>query len=487
MRNYLEIGTSDFDTLSDKFSGRDNWRGVSVEAVPEYFDRIRKLDKNAYINAVCSVDSAEPVNFHYVPSEVISKHGLPNWLRGCGSISVEIQPSLQAYRQFVRTQVLPRVHVRSIVEHEHLKDSVTGARRIDLLKTDTEGYDYTLLNGILDLVHPTNVIFETRFMARDQFMALNARLRSLGYSYRGRDGDSVQFARDSVLLIADQNWSTGSIARDLQHLSRRWAVDCVGWDRYPADIEQLFSEYDSVAAFSLMSPLAWSVLRQRGVVCCGEVELDMAKTRGGIEGACLGAVSEELYYELTKANLRKRVVYTPASARADRFSRRQVDRLETLGWCGVPVSAKNFDGVDAKRFSMFEAIARQAGLATLVSHKNYTYDTMQDFYDAIDLLVCTSSSEGGPLPVFEAMACGVPVISTDVGLVKECRSVPKFATVDEAVAIIESLRNDPAKLEACREAQREEFEGRMSMERLLPHWERFFDACRGPAPSALMF
>ena len=153
----------------------------------------------------------------------------------------------------------------------------------------------------------------------------------------------------------------------------------------------------------------------------------------------------------------------------------------------MPQSAHHFDGVDAKRFSMFETIARQTGLPTLVSHKNYAYDTMQRFYDAIDMLVCTSSSEGGPLPVFEAMACGVPVISTDVGLVKECRSVPKFSTVDEAVAIIESLRNDPAKLEACREAQREEFEGRMSMERLLPHWERFFDACRGPSPSALMF
>lgn len=44
---------------------------------------------------------------------------------------------------------------------------------------------------------------------------------------------------------------------------------------------------------------------------------------------------------------------------------------------------------------------------------------MPDYYSKIDVLVCTSKIEGTPNPVLEAMACGVPVISTDVGVVPQ--------------------------------------------------------------------
>ena len=37
----------------------------------------------------------------------------------------------------------------------------------------------------------------------------------------------------------------------------------------------------------------------------------------------------------------------------------------------------------------------------------------------IDVYVCTSKNEGTPNPVLEAMACRVPVISTDVGVIPE--------------------------------------------------------------------
>ena len=46
-------------------------------------------------------------------------------------------------------------------------------------------------------------------------------------------------------------------------------------------------------------------------------------------------------------------------------------------------------------------------------------DEMKDFYAKLDIYVCASISEGTPNPVLEAMACGVPVISTDVGIVSE--------------------------------------------------------------------
>ncbi len=46
-------------------------------------------------------------------------------------------------------------------------------------------------------------------------------------------------------------------------------------------------------------------------------------------------------------------------------------------------------------------------------------EQMPAFYDRLDVFICTSTTEGTPNPVLEAMACGIPVVSTDVGVVRE--------------------------------------------------------------------
>ena len=44
---------------------------------------------------------------------------------------------------------------------------------------------------------------------------------------------------------------------------------------------------------------------------------------------------------------------------------------------------------------------------------------MPEYYRKIDLCLITSTHEGTPLPALEAMSCGIPLISTDVGVINE--------------------------------------------------------------------
>lgn len=53
------------------------------------------------------------------------------------------------------------------------------------------------------------------------------------------------------------------------------------------------------------------------------------------------------------------------------------------------------------------------------SVKMIPIDQMSKFYNKLDIYVCASKTEGGPNPILESMCCGVPIISTDVGIVRE--------------------------------------------------------------------
>ena len=66
-------------------------------------------------------------------------------------------------------------------------------------------------------------------------------------------------------------------------------------------------------------------------------------------------------------------------------------------------------------------------------------ETLPDFYNAADVLLLTSASEGSPNVVRESMACNLPVVSTRVGDVPELLSGQKNCHVCDA---------DPAQLAA---------------------------------------
>lgn len=56
-------------------------------------------------------------------------------------------------------------------------------------------------------------------------------------------------------------------------------------------------------------------------------------------------------------------------------------------------------------------------------------DEMPDFYNSLDYLLVPSLYEGGPMSVLESLACGVPIIASDVGWVRDFPHIP-FRTGD---------------------------------------------------------
>ncbi|RMF06687.1 MAG: glycosyltransferase [Alphaproteobacteria bacterium] len=100
------------------------------------------------------------------------------------------------------------------------------------------------------------------------------------------------------------------------------------------------------------------------------------------------------------------------------------DRSVRIGWVGHSGWADTIEDFKGVKTILKPAIEQlQAEGLPIEAHfadreeRHIPHREMPDYYAGIDVLVCTSKIEGTPNPVLEAMACGVPVITTDVGIV----------------------------------------------------------------------
>ncbi len=74
--------------------------------------------------------------------------------------------------------------------------------------------------------------------------------------------------------------------------------------------------------------------------------------------------------------------------------------------------------VHREHFLHLQSLLREAGLAERFAFAGFESDISR-FFAAIDIFVLSSQAEGLPLVILEAMACGKPVVATDVGGVNE--------------------------------------------------------------------
>ena len=108
----------------------------------------------------------------------------------------------------------------------------------------------------------------------------------------------------------------------------------------------------------------------------------------------------------------------------ERFDDR--DRDLVIGWAGNSKwNADNgdFKGLETLVKPAIKALADEGlRIKSFFADRAESYiphEAMVDYYSQVDIFVCASLIEGTPNPALEAMACGVPVISTDVGIVPE--------------------------------------------------------------------
>ncbi|SDI86488.1 glycosyltransferase family 4 protein [Natribacillus halophilus] len=106
-------------------------------------------------------------------------------------------------------------------------------------------------------------------------------------------------------------------------------------------------------------------------------------------------------------------------------------------------------------------------------------EDMVSFYQGLDCFICSSASEHIPLPVLEAAACGVPLITTNVGIVPELISdsskgfiVPRKS--DAFRDTVQTLMNHPEKRREVSKNIRQTIVDRWTLEACQSDWENFF-------------
>lgn len=117
---------------------------------------------------------------------------------------------------------------------------------------------------------------------------------------------------------------------------------------------------------------------------------------------------------------------------AENLERFEIENLENrkivIGWSGNSKWGDWNNHIDLKGVHtiikpVVEELQKEGHQIELIladrSEKLIPIEEMKDFYKQIDIYVCASETEGGPNPILEAMCCGVPIISTDVGYVRD--------------------------------------------------------------------
>jgi len=219
--------------------------------------------------------------------------------------------------------------------------------------------------------------------------------------------------------------------------------------------------YDVVIIYPWGMPHVITRLSPKNTVVCmaGGEQLDMMNTFNKLCGRFkyFGACNEVIQDRLRQYFPDKTVLHLTHGVDNNLFRPAEIRQHTefTLGWVGSHERP-------LKRLYLAEEIATKGGFKlSIAGFKKYPHSKMPKYYQSVDAFFVTSTHEAHPLVVYEAMATGLPVVTTNVGDVDHYiingvngYILPVNASVARFIETINMLKNDPVLRARIGEAAR---------------------------------
>jgi FkbM family methyltransferase len=194
--DYIEIGTSDFDTEIQKNHTK---HGVSIEPIKYYLDRLPNKRNCIKLNMGVSNYTGECV-VNYLSEKTIEQYKFPYWVRGCNSIN--------SYHKSVRTICIEK---NLDIELISTKDTVAVTTLYEIinklsidsfyfLKVDTEGHDTIILKKFFEDIQ-SNMILPHYIMFESNVLSTDTDINEIINIFASRGYDLIDKSNDTILRL----------------------------------------------------------------------------------------------------------------------------------------------------------------------------------------------------------------------------------------------------------------------------------------------
>lgn len=161
-----------------------------------------------------------------------------------------------------------------------------------------------------------------------------------------------------------------------------------------------------------------------------------------VDGPVYAGVSIETCDEMKKYGVQN-AIWIPFGADTDLFpwTHKVSGPIKRLGIIGGKDRTNDWaaheEYIKNKGLGMFAEICERGHFEPVYIH-GLNHLPPRQLYENIDALICCSELEGGPLGIFEAASCGVPVLTRPVGNMKEVKGICLFDTAEDALAQLDT-------------------------------------------------